>query len=75
MVTQYDFIRARSGQLPPLEDIVFDKRSPPPIRSSAVCVCIMLLFYCISHFINDFMVGIIRTDKFRSFCMYMRTKF
>ena len=29
-------IRARSGQLPPLEDTVFDKRSPPPIRSSAV---------------------------------------
>ncbi|XP_065889827.1 protein FAM149A-like isoform X2 [Dysidea avara] len=25
---------ARSGQLPPLEDTVFDKRSPPPIRAS-----------------------------------------
>ena len=27
----------------PLEDTVFDKRSPPPIRSSAVCPMLLLL--------------------------------
>ena len=47
MVMLHHSIRARSGQLPPIDDTVFDKRSPPPIRSSAVSlVGLNQIVYC-----------------------------
>ena len=59
MIADMMIIRARSGQLPPLEDTMFDKRSPPPIRSSAVrhrCMCDQV--YKINHKMFELFVAI-----------------